>query len=149
MNNGLNLFKNNLYLAQSQLFSEVYEKNIDHEIHTFNEVSINDIDDWFNSLLMKYDFFKDIQVENLQAFFKKLKYVLKNIDPNKLDIQNDLIEDVDLVLWRESNNGISKLVFDEYGQIVYMFNGNDGSKVKGLFDKDVDMEKLLYKFIAS
>ena len=148
MSNDLNVVKNNLHLTQSQLFGDVYNKKTEHEIHTFNEVSINDIDDWFNSLLMKYDFLNDSQIENLHAFFKKLKYVLKNIDPNKLDIKNDLIEDVDLVLWRESDNGISKLVFDEYDQIIFMFNGNDGKKVKGVFNREVDMEKLLYKFIS-
>lgn len=147
MGEDLNTIKRNLHLSQSELFSEVYEKSTQHNVHTFNEVSIIDVDDWFNSLLTKYDFLNGQQVENLRSFFKKMKYVLKNIDPNKLDIKNDLIEEMDLVLWRESNRGISKLVFDEYGQIVYMFNGNEGRKVKGVFDSNIDMEKLLYKFI--
>lgn len=147
MGEDLNTIKRNLHLSQSELFSEVYEKSTQHNVHTFNEVSIFDVDDWFNSLLTKYGFLNKQQVENVRSFFKKMKYVLKNIDPNKLDIENDVIEEVDLVLWRESNKGISKLVFDEYGQIIYMFNGNDGRKIKGVFDSDVDMEKLLYKFI--
>jgi len=149
MGNDLNLITRKLYLSQSELFSAVYEKTPENLIPTFNEVSINDMDDWFNSLLTKYDILNNVQIENLRIFFKKLKYVLKNIDPNKLDIKNDLIEESDLVLWRESNNGISKLVFDEYGQIVYMFNGNEGRKIKGVFDVNVDMEKLLYKFISA
>jgi hypothetical protein len=149
MGNDLNLITRNLYLSQSELFSNVYEKTNENIIHTFNEVSINDMDDWFNSLLTKYDILNKVQIENLRVFFKKLKYVLKNIDPNKLDIKNDLIEESDLVLWRESNNGISKLIFDEYGQIIYMFNGNEGRKIKGVFDGNVDMEKLLYKFISA
>jgi hypothetical protein len=147
MGEDLNIIKRNLHLSQSELFSKVYEKSAQHDIHTFSEVSISDVDDWFNSLLTKYDFLNNQQIENLRSFFKKMKYVLKSIDPNKLDIKNDLIEDLDLVLWRESNKGISKVVFDEYGQIIYMFNGNDGRKVKGVFDGNVDMEKLLYKFI--
>jgi K+ transporter len=147
MREDLNTIKRNLHLSQSELFSEVYEKSTQHTVHTFNEVSIFDVDDWFNSLITKYGFLNKQQIENVRSFFKKMKYVLKNIDPNKLNIENDLIEELDLVLWRESNKGISKLVFDEYGQIIYMFNGNDGRKVKGVFDSNVDMEKLLYKFI--
>ncbi len=147
MGEGLNTIKRNLHLSQSELFSKIYEKSAQHDIHTFSEVSISDVDDWFNSLLMKYDFLNNQQIENLRSFFKKMKYVLKSIDPNKLDIKNDVVEEIDLVLWRESIKGISKVVFDEYGQIIYMFNGNDGRKVKGVFDENVDMEKLLYKFI--
>jgi len=147
MENSLGTIKNNLILEQSKLFGENYKQIQGNNVNTFNDVSINSIDDWYNSLLIKHSFNPE-QVQCLHAFFKALKYVLINIDPNKLDIKDELIEDIDLMLWRESSKGISKLVFDEYGQVAYMFNGNDGSKQKGNFDVTVDMEKLLYRFIS-
>jgi hypothetical protein len=52
-----------------------------------------------------------------------------------------------LLLWRETSKGISKLVFNEYGEIIYMFNGNDGKKTRGVFNSDIDFEKLLYRFL--
>lgn len=139
---------NNLFLEQSELYGDIYARAQSNEVQTFNEVSINNLDDWYNSLLTKYDQLNLSQIQGLQLFFTNLKYILTSIDPNKLNIDNDLIEDTDLLLWRESSDGISKLVFDEFGQIVYMFNGNNGRKVKGIFDINIDMEKLLYKFIS-
>jgi hypothetical protein len=139
---------NNLFLEQSELYGDLYEKMQYNELQTFNEVSINVLDDWYNSLLTQYNQLNPNQIKGLQFFITSLKYVLTNIDPNKLNIDNELIEGTDLLLWRESSDGISKLVFDEFGQIVYMFNGNNGRKIKGVFDLTIDMEKLLYKFIS-
>lgn len=147
----LTYLKNNLILEQSEIFGEFYEEiNIkNNNIKTFNEVSINDVEAWYNSIENKYYFLNEIQITNLQIFFLNLKdKVLKNIDPNKLNINNCKVDDSDLLLWRESYLGISKLVFDELGQIVYMFNGNDGKMIKGVFNNSVDMEKLLYRFIS-
>lgn len=145
---GLSSITNNLLLEQSAMFSHVYKNAKRNNTETFNPVSITSIDDWYNSILTKYDFINLSQLKNLHAFFYELKSVLTQIDPNKLDIKNEVIEDTDLMLWRESANGISKLVFDEFGQIVYLFNGNDGEKIKGVFDNGIDLEKLLYRFIS-
>ena len=144
----LDTIKRNVLLRESELFKGDYEKVQSTDINTFNDISITSIDDWYNSLLNKYDCFNKLQIKNIQGFFTKLKFILYNIDPNKLNIENSLVEEVDLMLWRESSNGVSKIVFDEYGQVVYMFNGNDGKKQKGIFNQNVDMEKLLYRFIS-
>ncbi len=148
METTLNRIQNNLHLRQSKVYGYLYDINRQEQIHTFNDISINDIEDWFNSILIKYDFLNVNQIINLQSFFVCLKRILNTIDPEKLRIENSLIERTDLVLWRESNLGISKLIFDEFGQIVYIFSGNDGKKIKGIFDNKVDMEKLLYRFIS-
>lgn len=148
METTLNRIQNNLHLRQSKIFGHLYEKNRQESIHTFNDISINDIDDWYNNILIKYHHMNNIQIKNFENFFIFLKNILNTIDPEKLKIENLLLEETDLVLWRESNQGITKLVFDEFGQIVYIFNGNDGKKLKGIFDDNVDMEKLLYRFIS-
>ena len=90
----------------------------------------------------------EIQIKSFQNFVIKLNYVLRQIDPNKLKINDDSVEDSDLLLWRESDKGISMITFDEFGQIAYNYVGKNGKKVKGVFNQDVDMEKLLYKFIS-
>ncbi|WP_339893968.1 hypothetical protein [uncultured Algibacter sp.] len=146
MENSLNNLTNDLFLRQSELFGEDYEET--GHIHTFNDLSISDLDDWFNSVLTKFDFLNEIQIKSFQNFVIKLNYVLRQIDPNKLKINDDSVEDSDLLLWRESDKGISMITFDEFGQIAYNYVGKNGKKVKGVFNQDVDMEKLLYKFIS-
>lgn len=144
----LSTLTNKLTLQQSELFGDVYESREIQETETFNEVSINNLYGWYNSILTKYKFINPDQTECLQSFFLKLIYVLSMIDPAKLKFEHTVIEETDIMIWRESSFGISKLVFDKYGQISYIYNGNNGEKIKGIFDVNVDMEKLLYRFIA-
>lgn len=148
MENSLNILTNDLFLRQSELFGQDYENTEIKHIHTFNDLSVSDLDDWFNSIQTKYDFLNENQIKNFQGFVVKLDFVLSQIDPNKLKINVDSVEDSDLLLWRESDNGISMITFDEFGQIAYNYVGKNGKKVKGVFNHDVDMEKLLYKFIS-
>ncbi|SHI37727.1 hypothetical protein [Flavobacterium terrae] len=149
MENSLTFLAEDLVLKQSELFRDEYVNSEINQVHTFNELSVSDLDDWYNSILMKFSFLNEIQVKNIQGFLKALGYVLGEIDPNKLEISLDSVEDSDLMLWRESNHGISMITFDEYGQIVYSFIGKNGKKIKGTFDQNIDMEKLLYKFISA
>jgi hypothetical protein len=148
MENSLETLAINLNLGQSELFKRYYEKPEIKQIHTFNDLSVKDLPDWYNSVLNKYTFLNPIQVQNFQNFWSSLQFVLSQIDPLKLKIKTDSNEEeLDLLLWRESSKGISKLSFDSYGQITYMFNGFDGKKIRGVFESDVDMEKLLFRFI--
>lgn len=146
-NSSLILLTNELFLGQTELFKEEYKSLESTQIHTFNDLTISNLDDWYNSLFAKYSFFNKLQIDCIQLFFKKLEYILTTINPETLNINDDLIEDSNLILWRESTQGISKLIFDKFGQIIYMFNGNDGKKTIGNFDSNVDMEKLLYRFL--
>lgn len=149
MENSLTYLANDLFLEQSEMFSDVYKDVRVKNGDTYNDISISNLNDWLNSIIMKYDFLNKMQIDNFISFLKSLDSILRNIDPKKLKINNDCIDEDDLQLWRESNSGISKLVFDKYGQIVYMFNGTDGRKIKGVFDNSVDMKKLLNRFIYS
>lgn len=148
MENSFEILTNNLNLGQSELFNQYYNNPKIKLIHTFNDLSIADMGDWYNSVLNKYPFLENVQLENFQNFWSSLKYVLTQIDPLKLKIKTDSnIDELDLLLWRESNQGISKLCFDSYGQITYTFNGFDGKKIRGVFESNVEMENLLYRFI--
>lgn len=149
MENSLEKFTNNLNLGQSELFNRYYKNTEIRQIHTFNDLSVSDLGDWYNSVLNKYTFLENVQLENFQNFWNSLKYVLSKIDPLKLKIKVDSNKDeLDLLLWRESSKGISKLTFDKYDEITYVFNGNDGKKIRGLFDKNVDFEQLLFRFLS-
>lgn len=149
MEYSLNYLANDLFLRQSELYGEEYKKSEIRHIHTFNDLSVSDLDDWFNSIVTKYAFLNIEQINNFQEFLKSLSHLLITIDPNKLEISVDSVEETDLLLWRESSNGISMITFDKFGQIAYNYNGKDGKKVKGTFDQNIDMEKLLYKFISA
>ncbi len=147
-NNSLTFFANDLLLRQSELFGNDYKEIENQTINTFNDLSISNLEDWQNSILQKNQFLNNLQINNIQKFFISLAKVLETINPDKLKINNDsIIEENELLLWRETSKGISKLVFNEYGEIIYMFNGNDGQKTRGVFNSDIDFEKLLYRFL--
>lgn len=147
--NSLTFLTNELYLRQSELFGDDYKNLENNSTFTFNELSISNLEDWQNSILQKYPVLNELQIENLQNLLISLSKILETINPEKLKINEDLlIEENELLLWRESYKGISKLFFNEYGNIIYVFNGNDGKKIRGVFSNDVDFEKLIYKFLT-
>jgi len=147
--NSLIFLTNELFLRQSELFGDDYKNLENNSTHTFNELSISNLEDWQNSILQKYPVLNELQIENLQNFLISLSEILETINPEKLKISEDLLlEETDLLLWRESHNGISKLFFNEYGDITYVFNGNNGRKIRGVFNNNVDYEKLIYKFLS-
>ena len=43
-------------------------------------------------------------------------------------------EENTVIVWKETNDGIYQLIFDEYNQVSYLFTGNDGKKVINRFD---------------
>ncbi|MDI6045654.1 hypothetical protein [Flavobacterium yafengii] len=147
--NSLTFLTNELYLRQSELFGDDYKNLENNSTHTFNELSISNLEDWQNSILQKHPILNELQIENLQNLLISLSKILETINPEKLKINEDfLLEESDLLLWRESYKGISKLFFNEYGNITYVFNGNDGKKIRGVFNNNVDYEKLIYKFLS-
>ncbi len=85
-----------------------------------------------------------LQKNNVESFATSLAGLLREIDPAKLKIVVDYIEEeCELLLWRKSSQGVSKLSFDSYGQITYLFTGDSGQKTIGVFEEGVDMDKLL------
>lgn len=137
-----------LYLEQSELYGKMYHDLNFSITPTFNDVCFGNISDWHNGLIAKYNFLNLEQRYTLSLFFSALKDILTQFDPEKLKIFNDsIVEEKEIVIWREDTKGISKLIFDKYGEITYVFNGYDGKKIRGVFNKDVDFEKLLYRFL--
>lgn len=43
-------------------------------------------------------------------------------------------EENTIILWKETKDGLYQLVFDEYNQVTYMFIGNDGRKIRNIFE---------------
>ncbi|MCB0752394.1 MAG: hypothetical protein KDC52_13055 [Ignavibacteriae bacterium] len=149
MKNSLEILAHELFLQQSVQYGQDYVEYEPSNTSTFNDLSIYNLEDWYNNLMIKYNFLNTAQDNYLYSFFDALNYVLLTINPDKLNnIKDGSIEGTDLLIWRESVNGISQLIFDEYGQITYLFNGNDGSKQKGIFEGEIDMQKLLLRFLS-
>lgn len=146
MPNTLNLLVNEMLLQQSELYAADYSSV--KGCNEYGAISISVVEEWLNSISVHNDMNK-LQKENLQCFAVCLVDVLQKIDPNKLNISVDYIqEEQELLLWRKSHQGISKLSFDPIGQITFTFTGNDGQKVLGVFNTGVDMEKLLLRFLS-
>lgn len=148
MNNSLSYLANDLFLRQSELFGQEYSMFEIKQIHTFNDITISNLDDWYNSILIKYSLTEDLQIETFGKFTNSLNKFLNRLDPIKIEGIKDLFidEENDFLLWRESELGVSKLIFDTYGEITYNFNGFDGKMQRGVFNTDADMEKLMFRF---
>jgi len=149
MNFTTNSIRNSASLEQSVLYGDIYFKVIPKHTSAFNSLSIRNVSDWFESVTFHYTCMNADQRKNFECFVTALHRQLQNIDPEKVDVKVDEItEESSLLLWRESTNGISKLIFNEFGGISYVYIGKDGKKKRGLFDTAIDFEKLLYLFMS-
>jgi hypothetical protein len=145
MSHTLNSLFNGLHLQQSELFGAEYGVK---ECNEYGEISIKVVEEWLNSIEVHHDLNK-LQKNNVESFATSLAGLLREIDPAKLKIVVDYIEEeCELLLWRKSSQGVSKLSFDSYGQITYLFTGDSGQKTIGVFEEGVDMDKLLYRFLS-
>ena len=145
----LNAVAKNMSLTQSELYAQEYVDAVPRHIHTYNELSVTDHEDWYNSVTYHFNFTSQAQFENFTQFYDVVVQHLQTVDPQRLKFITDSIEaESDILIWRESQAGISKLIFEDSGEIVYVFNGNDGSKIRGEFDSTVDFVNLLYRFLT-
>lgn len=149
MNFTTNSIRNNASLEQSILYADVYFKAIPKHTSAFNSLSIRNIHDWYESVTFHYKCMNAVQSTNFECFVVWLHLQLKYMDPDKIDIKvSEIEEDSSLILWRDSINGVSKLVFNKYGAISYVYIGKNGKKRRGLFDNQIDFEKLFYVFMS-
>jgi len=141
--------QNHATLEQSEVYGRLYGGTIPKQTAAFNSLSIRNIDDWYASVTFHYTCMHGERLKNFSHFMVWLKTQLSVIDPEKINIKVDEIkEDSSLLLWRESANGLSKLIFNEFGGISYVYIGKDGAKKRGLFDDNIDFEKLFYTFMS-
>lgn len=47
-------------------------------------------------------------------------------------------EENTVIVWKENKDGLYQLIFDEYNQVSYLFVGNDGRKIKNVFNFNLD-----------
>lgn len=50
-------------------------------------------------------------------------------------------EENTIIVWKETKDGIYQLIFDEYSQVSYLFTGNDGKKLRNIFEFNFDSLK--------
>lgn len=136
------------FLEQSELYNVIYKEYKDSNTIIPNEIGVDDLDDWFYKILSIYSFLNDGHKNNLKSTIGVLKSILNIVDPEKLKMGVDGFEEEnELILWRKSKNGVSKIIFDEFAEITFSYIGYDGKKIMGVFNNKVDFEKLIYKFL--
>lgn len=47
-------------------------------------------------------------------------------------------EENQVIVWKETKDGLYQLVFDEYNEVTYMFIGNDGRKIRNTFELNLE-----------
>lgn len=150
MKNQLEFLTNDLLLKESELYGKTYEKNdFNFSSPTYNDLSVHTLGDWLNSLTTSYNL-TYLQHKNLNLLINALGFVLKTIDPIRIkDIQTMILEDTDLLFWRETKKGVSELTLEDDGGVVFRSTDRKTGKMqKGIFDEEIDFQKLLFKFLA-
>ena len=148
MNTTFNIIQDDILLKQSEVYGQEYQNFDDENLVTFNDLSITNIENYYNFLLEKYQFLNDLQVFGIQSLFQEMGYVLTMIDPLKLNLKDDTIDYEDLTIWNKSRLGISKLTFDKFGQVIFQFVGVNGTKIMEVHEGEIDMQDLLFKLLS-
>ena len=47
-------------------------------------------------------------------------------------------EENQVIVWKETKDGLYQLVFDEYNEVTYMFIGNDGRKIRNTVELNLE-----------
>ena len=136
------------FLEQSELYNVIYKEYKDSNTIIPNEIGVDDLDDWFYKILSIYSFLNDGQKNNLKSTIGVIKSIINIVETEKLKMGVEGVEEEnELIVWRKSKNGVSKIIFDEFAEITFSYIGYDGKKIMGIFNNNVDFEKLIYKFL--
>lgn len=136
--------------AQSDFANEVYKKILDDDESTFTTPLLKEVEDIYNQIINAYNNLTSFQIKVLTNVIDKLNYVKTEIDPKRLkDFKHCMNEDGDLLLYRESDNGLINIIIHTEEDIAYSFIGNtQGNDLDFYTINNCDFEKLIFKFLS-
>ncbi len=149
MSNNLEPMISNSILAQSEIFGQNYEELADEkDVPAFSSVYHKNINNIYNSIIYENTDLTDFQTNSLKNIFDSLNEISKEIDPYRLEFDFYFNNDDELLLFRESENGLTNLIINPEEDIAFSFIGKSGEKTLNFFTENDDFEKLAFNFLA-
>jgi len=139
-------------LVQSETFGDFYEEILDsNEGSSFCNPLIEDVSELLENILLKYESLTAFQKDVLYKIFSEFNHIRTTIDPKRLkSFTHDLNEDEELLLFRESENGLINIIINPEDCIAFSFIPNNEQKRTFYFiDQNGDFETLAYNFFSN
>ena len=132
-------------LLQTNNFYEIYTNHLDRDNKVLqSEYLIESIYDIENSILNEYGFkLTELQKISLSKIFEEFVVIQKLIDPSRLkEFKYCYNNEDEILLFRRTSNGLSNVIIDDEGSVIFSFIPFDSSKKSILehFD-DNDFQK--------
>jgi hypothetical protein len=139
-------------LVQSETFGDFYGEILDsNEGSSFCNPLIEDVSELLENILLKYESLTSFQKDMLHKIFSEFNNIRTTIDPKRLkSFTDDLNEDEELLLFRESQNGLINLIINPEDCVAFSFIPNNEQQRKFYFiDRNGDFEILAYNFFSN
>lgn len=138
----------------SQSVSDSYKENILNQSEVFSTPALSDLNGKFDKLYI--DFMNITNVQTIQLNLIKEGFILIQtiIDPTKLCFfESSKGSDDELILRRESENGVSKLIIHDDGAIAYWFiafKESQKANIRNFYhlNEKIDFEVITYNFFT-
>lgn len=138
-------------LTQSETFGSFYEDILDsNEGSSFSNLLIEDVWDLLENISLKYESLTPFQKDMLHKIFTEFNNIRTTIDPKRLkSFDHHLNEDEELLLFRESENGLINIIINPEDYIAFSFIPSGEKSRKFYFiDENGDFETLAYNFFS-
>ena len=152
MSDTFELIKLKAELSQSSKFGSQYDKILDtNQGSAFSNPLIEDISEFLNNIILKYDSLTNFQNEMLNKIFNEFNNIRIAIDPKRLkSFEHYFNADNELLLYRETGNGLTNIIINPDDCIAFSFIPSKGGERKLYFlYEDGDFETLAYNFFSA
>jgi len=138
-------------LSQSDAFGNFYDGILDkNENPSFCNLLVEDVGELLEGILLKNETLTDFQKEALKKIFEQFNIIRTSIDPKRLkSFEHYLNDDHELLLFRESEDGLLNIIINSDECIAFSFIPNNHDRREFYFITiDGDFEKLAYNFLS-
>jgi len=137
-------------LLQSEFAGDQYKKIFYQTSSSFNNPLIEEVEEIYNQVISQYDEITEHQILVLTKIIDKLNDVRTIINPNRFkNLKHSITEDDDLLLYRESDNGLVNIIIHPDEDFAFSYIGNIAGRELEFFESQTaDFETIVLNFLA-
>ncbi len=137
-------------LMQSDFAGGQYEEMLNQKSTPFNNPLIAEVEEIYNQIINKCDDITEHQIWVLTKIIDELNNIRSTINPNRFkDLKYSSTDDNDLLLYRESDNGLVTIIIHPEFDFAFSYIGNITGRQLDFFEPEtVDFESIVLNFLA-